>query len=97
MTYSEVEVRRWTNELSCTFGCTAALQRLRSLEFPSSTPDSCRSTISLSIALCKSHAKAMSGGLAPLATPNTLGAQRLDRAHPTLTRSLAMQPTHVTT
>lgn len=28
MTYSEVEVRRWTNELSCTFGCTAALQRL---------------------------------------------------------------------
>lgn len=40
----------------------SASQRLRSLEFPSSTPYSCRSTISLSIALCKSHAKAMSGG-----------------------------------
>ncbi|PIG09772.1 hypothetical protein CLU84_2720 [Comamonas sp. 26] len=31
MTYSELELRRWTNELSRTFGCTAALLRLLSL------------------------------------------------------------------
>ena len=58
------EKNAWGND-AC-FAESAAwdpLQRLRSLEFPSSTHDSCRSTISLSIALCKSHAKAMSGGL----------------------------------